>query len=129
MCCPDQSSYELASSASLLEGNRCAGVPLSARGDTNGKPGAVSPRAESFVTLCVERCRVRPAGGADRSKYGGGFPARSDCHLRTGPGQCELSQQEVLTLSSSSGISGSENASRQSRPGCPQARGEAGGGS
>ena len=25
------------------------------------------------------------------------FPARRDCHLRAGPTQCELSQQEVLT--------------------------------
>ena len=32
-----------------------------------------------------------------RSTKGSGFPREADCHLRKGPTQCELSQQEVLT--------------------------------
>src|ERR1700753_943826 len=32
-----------------------------------------------------------------RSTKGSGFPRLADCHLRKGPTQCELSQQEVLT--------------------------------
>ena len=33
-----------------------------------------------------------------RSTKGSGFQRGADCHLRKGPTQCELSQQEVLTL-------------------------------
>jgi Protein of unknown function (DUF3052) len=32
-----------------------------------------------------------------RSTKGSGFLCKADCHLRKGPTQCELSQQEVLT--------------------------------
>jgi putative transposase len=35
-----------------------------------------------------------PADLQRRSIYGSGLPDCGDCHLRTGPGQCELSQQD-----------------------------------
>ena len=103
MCCPDQSSYELALSASLLEGNRRAGVCRIGSGvQTQGQGQFRHKRILSL--LYVARAAVdNRSEGPGRSIYGGGFLTRSDCHLRAGPGQCELSQQEVLTLSSSSG--------------------------
>ena len=41
MCCPDQSSYELADRASLLDGNRSAG-------DITYPPGAANARRGQF---------------------------------------------------------------------------------
>src|SRR5579859_2145291 len=54
MCCPDQSSYELADRASLLDGNRTRGTPRTARSSAGpGRPGwgPFSPWADLRVTL------------------------------------------------------------------------------
>ena len=48
MCCPDQSSYELAPSASLLEGNRRAGVRSVTRRGANGTAGGSFAESRVF---------------------------------------------------------------------------------
>src|SRR6266550_3657745 len=49
----------------------------------------------------VAASRLRDGGSHSdsdrRSTKGSGFEREADCHLRKGPTQCELSQQEVLT--------------------------------
>src|ERR1700756_2105887 len=44
-----------------------------------------------------EPCSGTATHARGRSTKGSGFQRGADCHLRKGPTQCELSQQEVLT--------------------------------
>jgi hypothetical protein len=59
--------------------------------------GLMSRNATLPVTVRINS-DARERSAADRKATNcSGFQRKADCHLRTGPTQCELSQQEVLT--------------------------------
>jgi hypothetical protein len=65
MCCPDQSSYELARNASLLEGNRTREGLAPGEPPNNPAAGPVSPRADDLLPYVRKAAlRNRAAGRA-----------------------------------------------------------------
>ena len=94
MCCPDQSSYELALRASLLDGNRYRGMLHICPEQSFGQD---SLRVKYFVTLRYEACCAGSPQGRPGQFMGAVFVPTAIATCAPGRASVNCPNKKVLT--------------------------------